>query len=210
MDLTGQTFHNLRVLRKHPEKGHNSKWVCLCLVCGNETIKPRPNLVSGLLKDCGCQKSAKVSAAVTKHGDSHAKGTRGYEIYKKWVQMHHRCRDPKKPYIRKGITVCPEWEEYENFKLWADTDSFSPELELDRIDNSQGYFPSNCRWVTHAQNCQNKDHPQAKAVRNSKGEVFSCGQDAAKMYGLHRNAVTRALKTGYLCAGMRWYPVEET
>jgi hypothetical protein len=29
-------------------------------------------------------------------------------------------------------------------------------LDLDRINNDGNYEPSNCRWVTHKENCQNQ------------------------------------------------------
>jgi hypothetical protein len=209
MDLTGIIFHNLKVIRKHPFKGHNSQWECECLLCGKTTIVPRPNLKSGNTKDCGCEKSKKLSLAHTKHGDSHAKGTRGHEIYKKWQQMLARCKDKNKPYLRKGITVCQEWHDYETFKKWADCDLFNSALELDRINNDAGYSPDNCRWVTHAENCRNKTHPLSIRVKNSKGEIFSSAAAASKAYGLEKNAVAKALKTGYKCAQLRWEAFSE-
>ncbi len=204
MDLTGITFHNLQVLGKSPIKGHNSKWDCKCLLCGRITTVTRPNLKSGNTKDCGCQRSGKLRDSSTTHGDSHAKGTKGHEIYRKWQQMLSRCKDKNKPYIRRGITVCQEWFNYENFKRWADCDSFDTKLELDRIDNNSGYSPSNCRWVTHAENCRNKTHPLSIRVKNSNGDIFSSAAAASKAFGLDKNAVARALKTGYKCAKLHW------
>lgn len=204
MDLTGQAFHNLTVLRKHPIAGHNSKWECLCTLCGSTTLVTRPNLRSGNTKDCGCRRSEKIRQAHSTHGDSRAKGTQGHEVYKKWMQMHARCRDATKPYFRKGIKVCPEWEDYRAFKSWALSGGFAAHLELDRIDNAKGYSPSNCRWVTHAENCQNKDHPLSKPVKNDQGQVFPSAQAASRSLGKERGAVARAVKTGHRCAGMRW------
>lgn len=210
MDLTGITFHNLKVIRRHPIKAHNSKWECECLLCGKITVVTRPNLRSGNTKDCGCKRSEKISDALIQHGDSHSKGTRGHEIYKKWQQMLSRCKDKNKPYLRKGIKVCEEWHKYENFKRWADCNAFNPSLELDRINNDGEYSPENCRWVTHAENCRNKTHPLAIKVRNSKGEIFANASIAAKVYGLDRNAVSRALKTKYKCAKLSWEALVES
>jgi len=210
MDLTGHTIGYLKILAKHPEKGHNSKWVCECLLCGSVTVKSRPNLRSKIgPRDCGCRRSEKISKAHRVHGDSKAKGSIGYEIYKKWMQMRSRCKDPNKPYLSRGIRVCDEWAEYDAFKSWTLSSNFDPSLELDRIDNDRDYSPENCRWVTHKENCQNKRHPGSKPVINDRGEIFKCGQEAARAYGLHRNSPSSAAKTGYRCAGMKWYFLDE-
>ncbi len=208
MDLSGTTIGNLKILSKHPQKAHNSLWVCECLLCGSLTIKSRPNIRHGL-QDCGCQKARKMSERMRIHGDSHAKGTLGYEIYKKWMQMRRRCKDPSKPYLKRGIGVCKEWETYEVFKTWAIETKVDPKLELDRIDNDKGYSPDNCRWVTHKENCRNKRHPLSRPVINERGEKFPSGQQASSAYGVHRDSVTRAAKTGYRCAGMKWYFLDE-
>jgi hypothetical protein len=149
-------------------------------------------------------KSDKLRQANTSHGDSHSKGTIGHEIYKKWLQMHARCRDVDKPYLRKGIKVCEEWNDYENFKVWVLSKGFDPNLELDRIDNTKGYAPNNCRWVTHAENCRNKDHPLSKPVKNSLGMVFPSAQAASRAFGKGRGAVGKAIKAGHVCAGLTW------
>ena len=43
-------------------------------------------------------------------------------------------------------------------------DSFEEGLELDRIDNSKGYSPENCRWVNHSENMLNRN-----GFKNSTG-----------------------------------------
>jgi hypothetical protein len=204
MNLVGCTFNNLLVVKKYPATGHNSKWECRCLLCDSLTVVTRPNLRSGNTKDCGCQRARKIAKATKTHGDSRNQGTVGYEIYKKWTQMHARCRDRHKPYLRKGIKVCLAWEEYEPFKKWALAGNFDPKLELDRIDNSAGYSPDNCRWVTHAENCRNKDHPLSRPVKNNQGQVFSSCQTASLAIGKERGAVAKAIKSGYRCAGKYW------
>lgn len=203
-DLTGTKFGNLVVLHKHPVAGHNSKWVCKCLLCNGTAIIARPNLKSGNNTDCGCQKPLKISKASLKHGDSHANGTIDHQIYKKWTQMRSRCKDKNKNYIKKGITVCPEWQDYLNFKNWAKLNGFDPNLELDRINNDAGYSPDNCRFVTHAENCNNKSHPSSIMVKNNNGELFKTTKQASLAYGLNKGAVARSLKSNGLCAGLKW------
>ena len=49
-----------------------------------------------------------------------------HPIYKRWKSMKHRCNDKSKAkwYKDKGITVCQEWLEYDNFYKWAIENGF--------------------------------------------------------------------------------------
>ena len=76
--------------------------------------------------------------------------------------MHHRCENPKNEayerYGGRGITVCEEWsmENAADFISWALANGWEKGLEIDRIDNSKGYSPDNCRFVTSSQNSRNR------------------------------------------------------
>lgn len=53
IDLTGQTFNRLTVIRRVENKGRNTMWLCKCS-CGNETVVSAGNLKTGNTKSCGC------------------------------------------------------------------------------------------------------------------------------------------------------------
>ena len=78
-----------------------------------------------------------------------------------YMNMKQRCLNPNNPayrdYGERGITVCDEWKcSRLEFRRWALSNGYRDDLTIDRIDNNQGYQPSNCRWVTIKQNCNNR------------------------------------------------------
>lgn len=82
----------------------------------------------------------------------------GYREWTVWCSMKQRCSNPKAVqfanYGGRGIQVCQRWMKFDNFL--ADM-GFRPSREhsLDRIDNSKGYSPDNCRWATHQEQQRN-------------------------------------------------------
>jgi len=87
----------------------------------------------------------------------------------KWKGMKRRCTNKNessyKDYGGRGIKVCERWDTFAYFfiDMW---DSYllhkalNGTTELDRIDNSKGYYKENCRWVTHAENSNNRRNRQ--------------------------------------------------
>ena len=81
-------------------------------------------------------------------------------LYNSWQGMKARClrkTHPKFPrYGGRGITVCEEWMAIKGFVEWAIPNGWKHGLSIDRIDNDGNYEPSNCRWVTVAENSRSK------------------------------------------------------
>jgi hypothetical protein len=85
--------------------------------------------------------------------------TRG--LYSKFIGMKQRCLNPNHDAYRyyggRGIRICEEWlASFQSFLKWAIGQGYQPGLQIDRIDNDVGYSPQNCRFVTAAENAQNK------------------------------------------------------
>lgn len=85
-----------------------------------------------------------------KHGERYTK------LWKEWNTMRWRCNPKNKKhhvwYSDKGIKVCEEWNLYTNFRNWALDNGFDENLTIDRIDEKVNYCPTNCRWLTLAEN----------------------------------------------------------
>ena len=74
--------------------------------------------------------------------------------------MKKRCNYPKYRYYHRyggrGIKVCDEWvNNFMAFFEWANSNGYSDNLSLDRIDNDKNYTPDNCRFVTQKEQVRN-------------------------------------------------------
>ena len=88
-------------------------------------------------------------------------GMTGTKIHEVWKEMNRRCKDKNirsVSYKKKDISVCEGWKTAKTFIDWALLSGYKEGLQIDRINNDEGYFPSNCRWVTPKQNANNKSN----------------------------------------------------
>jgi len=91
-----------------------------------------------------------------KHGHSSASGRS--PTYRSWHSMKQRVSNPNatgaRNYSVRGIDMDPAWED---FAVFLNCMGERPAgTSLDRIDNSKGYWPGNCRWATPVEQLSNR------------------------------------------------------
>lgn len=155
-DITGNKYGRLTVIKRIPNTlERTTRWLCKC-DCGKLHEVNKNMLINGTTQSCGCYARELFMGNKLKetHDESRTR------LYRVWQSMKQRCYDKNtngyKDYGARGITVCEEWLKYENFSKWAKENGYQDNLTIDRKDNSKGYSPDNCRWLTIKEQNRNK------------------------------------------------------
>jgi hypothetical protein len=111
------------------------------------------------------------------------------KLYGVWSGMRGRTSNTNKyswsyKYY-KNISLCNEWKTFEGFYYWA-KDKYKEGLEIDRIDNKKGYYPNNCRFVTHSENAQNT---RKSCQWILFGKKFNSTREAANYFNVNRGRI---------------------
>lgn len=158
LDLTGWVSGYLTALRDTGKRHKRcALWECVCSKCGNTVEVTSYALSHRLTKSCGCLSREVARERHLKHGLS------GSKLFNVWSHLMKRggvwkCSNPedRKLYVERGITICEEWWDFEVFYAWAIANGYREGLQIDRKDNSKGYCPENCHWVTPKENSNNR------------------------------------------------------
>ena len=145
-----------------------------------------------MTRSCGCFQREGAIQRATKHG--HASRRRPSSAYRTWGHMLSRCRDSAVPEYRyyggRGITVCERWLRFENFL--ADMGEPPRGKSIERIDVNGNYEPSNCRWATQREQCNN----QRRNRRISAGGLTLTLVQWATATGIKRETIAHRLDKG--------------
>lgn len=155
LKIIGNKYGRWKVTDDWYKKNSHVYFMCEC-ECGTKKYVQATSIgrKDGSLS-CGC---LRVEVSSIKTTDKPLMHYRVYHIYK---NMLNRCYNTKannfNRYGKKGIKVTKEWRhDFWVFEKWALENGYSDELTLDRIDNSKGYEPANCRWISYEEQSYNK------------------------------------------------------
>lgn len=189
-DMTNYETDKLKVLRRMPNNKYgDAMWECLC-ACGNIFVTTGAAIRSGHARSCGCLQREAAGRLKRSHGGSQTR------LFRIWTAMRYRCENESvasyKDYGGKGIKVCDEWQDFAVFRAWALSHGYTDALTIDRIDNSKGYAPENCRWATRTEQNRNT----TRTHRISYNGTTLTAAEAARIVGLSRSTVAKWVREG--------------
>lgn len=195
-NLTGQKFGRLTAIRiVGKDKRGSCVWKCHC-DCGNIKYLIATLLITKHTRSCGCLQKD--------HPNNLKHGLSGSKFHKTWAGIKSRCTDKKrKDYILyggRGITVCDFWLKFKNFmndmyeSYKRHVKKFGEKnTQIDRIDNSRGYYKENCRWVTPKENSNNR---RSNVFLTYKGQTKTFS-NWAKCFNLKMPTLRNRIKKGW-------------
>lgn len=180
-DREGQRYGRLTAVTFGGDRGGIRHWICRC-DCGRWRVVISRHLTSGAIQTCGC---------------SRGNTTRIGKLSRRaWQSMKSRCLKPErkdyKDYGARGISICDRWMDFENF--FADMGGPpTTRHSLERIDNSRGYGPDNCKWATRKEQNRNKRSNRLLSY-DGKTQCLSAWSDE---YGIGTSTIMKRIKLGW-------------
>lgn len=175
----GDRFGSLVVIGTSAPRHKERTYVCRC-DCGKEKIATSSSLFYGGTTSCGCMKGAHVREGYLKaHNNKPFQNKSIVGIRQNMISRCYRENTKSyKDYGARGIRICDEWlNNHDAFEKWCFENGWRKGLEIDRIDNDGDYTPSNCRFVTKQENCNNR---RTSRMIEAFGETLSLANTARK------------------------------
>lgn len=119
------------------------------------------------------------------------------KLYEVWQGIKQRTGNPNnrayKNYGGRGIELAAEWrDDFVAFWSWAVSHGYRDGLHIDRIDNDGPYAPSNCRFVTRAENQANT---RVAVVHSYWGEPLTLNE-ASRRFRVDKKTIRSRIAHG--------------
>lgn len=198
--MIGNVFGRLTVLSEAGQDKYTSRlYLCKC-ECGSEVVKAGWLMRRGDTKSCGCLRAENLRTISITHG---ARKTRAYSV---WWNMKSRCEREKSKYFKdygaRGIKVCDRWQDFGAFL--ADMGQPPDGMTLERVDNSKGYEPSNCKWADRKSQASNR---RSNRIIELNGQSKTLNE-WAEATGIERRTIAFRLKSGWSVEAALTTPVK--
>lgn len=119
--------------------------------------------------------------------------------YCAWSAARGRCTNPRnRAYHRyggRGITISEHWRDFRQF-LTDMGPKPSPQHQLERRDNDQGYAQDNCYWATKLEQARNKGGRRPTCRLTCRGETLTIVQWSERT-GFSTNQIRNRLRKGW-------------
>lgn len=141
---------------------------------------------------CGCYYKETRGKTNLKHGCG-VRGTTEYQTYSSWQHIKERCLNPNNKYYKnyggRGITICEEWMNFENFlsDMGLATDGYS----IDRIDNDGNYNKENCKWASFQEQMNNTRRSHFLEYNGEKKTIADWAREKNMSYEKLINRIKR-------------------
>ena len=159
-NLVGQTFNRLTVISRAENKGKKVCWYCNCS-CGIEMkVIESYHLTSGSVQSCGClQIENRFKYPKIYYNGVYIPAT-SHPLFSTYHNIKNRCYNPKvdnyKRYGGRGITMSGDWRQSFMKFVMDMGEKPSKNHSIERRNNLEGYYKSNCYWATSVEQSNNQ------------------------------------------------------
>lgn len=124
----GDVFNQLTVVSdKYKDEKNNIVCDCQCS-CGKFKTYRVSQLITNVVKSCGCWRKNRMAQYTLKHNLSRTK------LYQVWSRV-------------SKLTNYEDWRDFEKFKLWAELNGYQEGTHLQLNNRNNGYNPENCKFI---------------------------------------------------------------
>lgn len=118
------------------------------------------------------------------HGLSRTRAASAW--YAMWRRVNGVTEAYQRQYKNRGITACDRWKSLALFI--EDMGECPAGMTLDRIDNSRGYEPGNCRWATKKEQGRNRGNSRRWCI---DGVTYETAREAGAALGVSESTIRR-------------------